>query len=350
MSHRYMNRHGRVRPAMRSIKSLRGFTLIELMISMLLGLIVIAGVTAVFLAGQRSYRTNQALGDVQDGSRIAFEIMARSIRDAGLTGCGNQGRVGNILTNSPTGGGTAAWWANWNNVIVGYGGTAADPVATAGTGEAQRVAGNDSLVLLGAGGSTSSVATYVTSSATFTLNDADAGLLAGDVFVVCDPDHAVIAQAATYTAASKTLTFVAKSGTPGNCSTGLAFPTDCTATNNDYNFQENSQVTKLTATDWYIGVNPVGGKSLYRLTLVNKTGAMTTESQEIARDVTSMTIGYHVSGAATFVPAVSVADWGKVDSVQVSLQVQSVNKAAGTGRQPVSRTFTATTTLRNRAI
>lgn len=347
MSHRYINRHRHIRPVMRSVKSLRGFTLIELMIAMLLGLIVIAGVTAVFLAGQRSYRANQALGDVQDGSRIAFELMARDMRDAGLTGCGNPGRVGNILKNSPTGGGTPAWWANWNNAIVGYGGAAADPAASAVTGTGQQVAGNDSLMLIGAGGLTSSVATYDFTTAKFILNDANVDLRAGDIFIVCDPDHAVLAQASTFVVASKTLTYATGGSGPGNCSTGLAFPTDCTATN-DYQFGENSQITKLTATDWYIGTNPAGGSSLYRLALTNNLGVVSTQPQEIVRDVTNLTILYHVPGAATFVGPTLVADWGKVDAVQVSWTVQSVNKTAGTGGQPISRTFSATTTLRNR--
>jgi type IV pilus assembly protein PilW len=54
MSQRIDIRHRRARPVPRMRKSLAGFTLIELMISMLLGLIVIAGVTSVFLATQRS--------------------------------------------------------------------------------------------------------------------------------------------------------------------------------------------------------------------------------------------------------------------------------------------------------
>ncbi|HWU78091.1 MAG TPA: PilW family protein [Rhodanobacter sp.] len=327
---------------MRPIKSSGGFTLIELMIAMLLGLIVIAGVTAVFLAGQRSYRTNQALAEVQDSSRIAFEIMARDIRDAGLTGCGNPGRVGNILSASPAGGGSA-WWADWSNVIMG--GTKADAAVAAGGASGQRVTGNDSLMLIGAGGQSSSVVTYDFASATFTLSDANADLQAGDVFVVCDPDHAVIAQSATYVSASKTLTYTKDSG---NCSTGMGFPSDCASSSNDYQFQKNAQITKLTATDWYIGVNPVGGNSLYRQVL-STNGTLST--QEMVRDVNSMTILYHVPGAATFSSASDVTaagSWGRVDSVQVSWQVQSVNKTAGTGGQPVSRTFTATTTLRNR--
>ena len=39
-----------------------GFTLVELMIALVLGLVVVAGVGSVFLANQNAYRTNVALG------------------------------------------------------------------------------------------------------------------------------------------------------------------------------------------------------------------------------------------------------------------------------------------------
>lgn len=320
-----------------------GFTLIELMIAMLLGLIVIAGVTSVFLAGQQSYRTNQALGEVQDASRLSFEIMARDIRDAGFTGCGDTGRVGNVLKNGPDDAGTD-WWANWGNVIVG--GLAADAVVPAGTATGQRVTGNDSLMLIGGGDQSSSVTTYDPSASEFTLSDDNAGVATGDPVIICDPDHAVLAQASTYTAASKTLK-LAVTGTPGNCTTGLALPTDCSATSN-YPFGQNSLVTKLVANVWYIGVNPVQGTSLYRLTLRNTAGVISTESQEIIRDVSGMSIQYHVGGDKTFEAASSVSNWSNVDSVKVTWKVKSATQRAGTDGNPLERSFTATTMLRNR--
>lgn len=60
-----------------------GFTLVELMIAMVLGLVVVAGVISVFIANKQSYRTNEALSQVQDASRTAYEFMARDIRMAG---------------------------------------------------------------------------------------------------------------------------------------------------------------------------------------------------------------------------------------------------------------------------
>lgn len=340
---------GRGRRVSRPTRSSTGFTLIELMVAMLLGLIVIAGVVSVFLANQRSYRTNQALGDVQDSSRIAFEMMARDIRDAGLTGCSNGGRVANVLNNGPGATATPAWWANWNNVVNGYDGATGDPATgTAfGTAAGQRVSGTDSLMLLGGEGSGVSVKVNTEPAATFTLNEGTPTTLqTGDVIIVCDPDHATLVQITNYTGG--TITHAA-SGSPGNCTTDLNYPTVCSS-GSSYVFATNAQITRLGAVDWYIGINPIGGRSLYRTDLVTTAGVPTPTAQEMVRDVTNMSIAYHQSGNATFVAAGSVTNWALVDAVQVNLSLESVDKRAGTDVKALKRSFTATTTVRNRVI
>ncbi|MDE2154956.1 MAG: prepilin-type N-terminal cleavage/methylation domain-containing protein [Xanthomonadaceae bacterium] len=330
----------------------RGFTLIELMVAMLLGLIVIAGVVSVFLAGQQSYRTNQALGDVQDGSRIAFEMMARDIRDAGLTGCNNNGRVANVLNNSPLGGGTD-WWANMGNALHGYTTGQVDPAVAFGTTSSPvtRVAATDSLQLIGAVGTGLSVAsTPAPTAANFHLNDLSPDLATGDVIVVCDPDHAAVLQITSYQSSNVTVVHNDGTGTPGNCSKGLGYPTVCSPNGNGYTYGANSQVFKLGATDWFIGnsANAASGKSLYRMDVVNTAGTLTPTAQEMVPDVTDMKIVYHQSGGASYVNAATVANWALVDAVQVTLTLQSSNQRAGTNAKPITRTFISTTTVRNR--
>ncbi len=321
-----------------------GFTLIELMVAMLLGLVVIGGVVSVFLANQRSYRTNQALGDVQDGSRIAFEMMARDIRDAGLTGCSNNGRVANVLNNAPavvprrSGGPTGTM--RWSATVAAR----CDPAVTTGSGAGQRVAGTDSLMLLGGEGSGVSINVNTEPAATFTINEASSDLKAGDVIIVCDPDHATLVQITSY--AGGTITHAA-SGSPGNCTTDLNFPTVCSSSAS-YVFATNSQITRLGAADWYVGNNPVGGRSLYRVGLDNVAGVPTPTAQEMVRDVTDMKIFYHQSGNADFKAANAITNWALVDAVQVTLALESVDKRAGTDVKPLKRSFTATTTVRNR--
>lgn len=331
----------------------RGFTLIELMIALLLGLVVIGGVVSVFIAGQRSYRTNKAISDVQDGSRIAFELMARDIRNAGLTGCNSNGRVANVL-NSPS----TRWWTDWSNAVHGYTGSQGDPATGSvfGTAAGTRLSGTDSLQILGAVDSGLSVASDDEPAANFKLNETTSNLASGDIVIVCDPDHSVIVQISNYN--SSNVTFVHNTGStvsPGNCSKGLGYPTnpDCTTNGNIYQFGKNSQIAKFDAADWFIGTNPVGGTSLYRIGLGEPDAAGNISpgsAQEMVRGVTAMTLGYHMSNAASFVAADSVTNWSVVDAVQVTLTLASADKRAGTDEKAISRKFTATTTIRNRVL
>jgi type IV pilus assembly protein PilW len=328
-----------------------GFTLVELMIALVLGLVVIGGVISVFLSNQQSYRTNQALGEIQDNSRTAFEFLARDIRDAGLTGCGNLGRVANVLRNSPSGGGTD-WWANWGNAIHGYDDAQIDPAVATGTAPTDRVANTDSIELLGAGDSTYTVDAPNSTTAQFKLNEPKTDLADGDIVIVCDPNQATILQVTNYNVSNVTVVHNdgAGSGTPGNCSKGLGVPTVCTTTGTPYTYANNAQLAKLSAVDWYIGNNPAGGRSLYRETISNQAATPTPSYQEMVRNVTNMQIAYLVKGASSYVAASSGAltDWSNVTAVQVQLTFQSTNQRAGTDVQPLQRNYTTTITLRNR--
>ena len=349
MSRRKSTRH---HAAPESLRASSGFTLIELMVALVLGLIVIAGVISVFLANQQVYRTNQAIGDVQDGSRIAFELMAHDIRGAGLTGCSNNGQVANVLNNGPYGVGTKDWWADMMlNAVHGYDTTQVDPAIAFGTTSSPqtRVSGTPSLQLIGAADLGLSVLQKI-DAANFKINGTSTAIRPGDVAIICDPSQAAIFQITDYRYNN---TVVHNDGvgvaTPGNCSKGLSFPTLCTSNGNQLPpYGPNSQLAKLTAADWFIGTNPVGGRSLYRADLENIGGIPTIVPQEMVRDVTGMSIFYHQAPQTTFVTASAVTDWGKVDAVQVSLTVASTDKRAGTNVQAITRTFSATTTVRNR--
>lgn len=318
-----------------SARRMQGFTLVELMVAMVLGLVVIGGVISVFLANQQVYRTNKALSDVQGNSRIAFELMARDARTVGLTGCGNASRIANVVNNNTT---AANWFVNWSapGPFKGYTATETDPVSGSG-----RTENTDSLVLLGAEGAGVSVKTDTASSASIAINESTTNLVAGDFVVICDPDHAVIAQLSSVS--GTTLTH-AKAGTPGNCTLDLSYPTVC-ASANTYTFSANALVARLTASSWYVASNSDGGTSLFRKSL-DPGGTVSTN--EMVRDVTGMSLQYHQSGDLAFVTADNVTSWPSVDALQITLTTISVDRRAGTDAAPISRTFTSTTTLRNR--
>lgn len=64
-----------------------GFTLVELLVAMLLGVTLLFGVTQLFNNGRESVRLQTAMASIQDGGRIAIELLSRDIRNADFSGC-----------------------------------------------------------------------------------------------------------------------------------------------------------------------------------------------------------------------------------------------------------------------
>jgi len=322
-----------------------GFSLVELMIALVIGLMVTGGAVNVFLANQQTYRANSALSDLQNGSRVAFELLARDLRGAGLSGCNStSGRVANVLNPS-----SANWFADWANALHGYDDSTTDPALSALTGNGAPVAGTSSVHVLSTGSVSATVQIDNEPAAPFKLNETTTDLQSGDIVIVCDYDHAAIMQISNYNSNNATVVHnTGNSISPGNCSKGLGYPTTCTENGNIYSYPPNSQIAKLTGHVWYIGANPVGGRSLYLLNAVNNGGSVAVTPQEMVRNVTDMQITYDQPPATSFAKAANVTDWSVIASARVTLSVQSTDPRAGVNAKPIKRQYAATTTLRNR--
>ena len=76
----------------RRMSRLAGFGLIELMIAMVLGLLVLGAAIAVFQSNQRTFDANEGTNRIQEGARVAYELMSKDIRAAGGAACSNLAR------------------------------------------------------------------------------------------------------------------------------------------------------------------------------------------------------------------------------------------------------------------
>jgi len=65
----------------------RGLSLIELMVSMALGLIIVLGVTQAFISAKNTYLTQNAASAMQEDARYLLTRMSQEIRMAGMFGC-----------------------------------------------------------------------------------------------------------------------------------------------------------------------------------------------------------------------------------------------------------------------
>ncbi|MDP4650147.1 MAG: prepilin-type N-terminal cleavage/methylation domain-containing protein, partial [Haliea sp.] len=64
----------------------RGFSLVEFMVAMTLGLILIAGAVSVYLATSRSYTEVEQVAGLAENSRFGLQLLNDSLRHAGFFG------------------------------------------------------------------------------------------------------------------------------------------------------------------------------------------------------------------------------------------------------------------------
>lgn len=328
-------RHRSHRPAPRGH---RGFSLIELMIALVLGLLVAGAAIGMFISNARTYDTTESLSRVQENARMAFELMARDIRESGGNPCSRNLLVANVL--GAAGGGTG-WWNNWGNGVRGY-----ESGALAGS-----LAGTDAIELMSGSSSGATVVAHNPTSATFDVVPQTHGFLADDILMVCDFRQASIFQMSGPSANPVTNGNVVHNsggGTPGNCSKGLGFaqPIDCSANGTPYTYGDNSMVVRLQAARWFVADNGRGGNSLFRVALRNNAVA---PREEVIEGVDDMQITYLLPGGADYVDstAVPAARWREVSSVRLDITLTGQDNV-GTDGSRINRRLQHTVTLRNR--
>ena len=327
----------------------RGFSLVELMVSLILGLMVILAVGNIFLAGRKTMNSTEALARTQESSRVSFELMGRDLREAGANTCSSAVRIGSTLNSHAT-----AWWTNWSDGLRGYAsGTAAAGTAS-GSGVGQRVASTDAIDIYSALDADANVITKMTAGSSPLTVESTSTLAVGDIALACDTEAAFMFQITGRTGSA--LAHSSGSGAPGNCANVFSYTDMCSGAATGYLFDTDAMVARVSSFRWYIGNNSEGGRSLYRARLTN-TGTSNTpstiETVEVASGINNMTITYMERGGTDYVGAAAVADWGQVVAVRVVLTLTAATNntdvnMGGNGGRTLERQMTQTIALRNR--
>ncbi len=349
----------------------QGLSLIELMISVVIGMAIVITIGVVYLGATTTFRSLDASSRIQENVRFAFERMTHDIRMAGFVGCSHTTQA-NVI-NSPT-----AWQANlFGAPLIGYEEGTTFPTGVTG------VLRGDALTILRADNSREYiVSTHNPPSAQFQLT-ANHDLKQGEFLVVTDCKHAALFQM-TNNNNNNTIDTVnhnTGTGTPGNCTKGLGHPVQCTANGTPYEFAAGSRILRMTGVTYFIRNNNAGEPSLYRQLLgIDSSGNSTTAAEELVDGIEDMQLLYGVDTSTTangtadvYVSAADVPtnapganleeQWTRVLSVQISLLAvskadQSVNTQIqdyvfnGNTVTPTDtrmrRAFTTTVAVRNR--
>lgn len=340
-------------PLFPQLAAQKGVSLVELMVSLVIGLLVVLAVSSVFLSNNEAFRSQEALAKIQQNARTAFELMGQDLRGAGGNPCGipvNQ--IANTLNNK-----AANWWSNWDGgKIRGYGGSASDAPVAIGTATNTRVTGTDSFILRSTTGACNGNPLLVTehngNSAQFKVNSASHCIVPGDILMACDMKQAAIFQVSNANSSNATIVHNSGTGTPGNSTKCLGLNASQCASGSFYSFDARAQLTRLSSVYWFIGNNDRGRRSLFRAR-TNNDGTVAIE--EITEGIQTMQAEYLLRTNGTlgsdFLAAGSVnaAAWNDVVAVRLTFTTRSTNNA-GVNQQPIERTFINLISLRNQEV
>ena len=348
-----------------------GLTLIELMISMVLGLVLVGGVLSIFISTNQTAKLNDNLMRVQENARSAFDLMAREIREAGQNPCGARKNITNVLRS----GGTIPVWTDWNlGTLRGFDDTEdVTGIKAFGTATAARVSGTDAVLVIKADADEKAMASHDTGTTLFTLTSGSA-FQENDIAFVCDALSSAIFQIYDASPASGTNKGInldhQADASNMNCSDFLSYATPVTTCPTVVKqFVVNSgtpevRIAPLASSFWYVGNSASGKRSLYRSKITRSgTGGTTIimSPDEIVPDVQDLQITYLTRDGGTgtlatdWVDAGSMTDWAddnataQVVAVKLDLTLQTVEKVS-TSQAAIQRHLIYVVALRNRDI
>lgn len=330
-----------------------GFSLVELMIAVTLGLIVITAVSSIFLSSNKTNKTQENLARLQENARFALNKMQTDIRMAGYRGClGRKGSapaaevtlVNNIIKGSTYAddfflalqgfnAGAAAWSPALDGSIA-----AAIPAPTAGSDIIS--------VRMSTGTSTPLSALMANKSATIAIAANPDNLAVGDTALIADCVTSTVFKITGITATS--IEHSTATNTVENL--GRAFDTD-------------ALVTPIATVTYYVGPSAdlANGLSLWRKT-------NNSSSEELVDNVEQLQITYAEDSNADWAPdkyvsADNVTDMNNVIAVKLMLLTRTTDdKLSSQGQnytfngvlttpsdKRIRRAFNLVITLRNRA-
>jgi type IV pilus assembly protein PilW len=339
-------------------QSQHGFTLVELIISMVLGLILIGGVYSVFTENARTSQLVQATSRVQENGRFALSYLMSEMRMVGYMGCLSGLDVEGpdfVNTLRPLVDPAADYFYDLkkgqleviekigtsHNVIPWH---ANDPVPTENT---------DIVVIRGlsTGDVTIDGAPPSKNAANFKVKGADTGIYEGDIVFLSDCQRGAVFQVTNANpnpGADRTV-IVHNERVGGPASTGPG--NEDKELYNDEPFSDGATIQKFTVTTYFVA--PAKDIENNVLSLWRKDGSA--EAFELVYGIEDLEIwlGEDTSGDGVpdrIVRPVNLVDAGMGDVVTVDIRVTANSIDPVEGSDPLKRDFFASVKLRNRGI
>lgn len=303
----------------------KGFSLVELMVASLLGLIVSYSVLNMYLAQSQLYKASHSQTFIFSTENALVNLINPVIRSAGFLGCsatstgvsalnsGGPNPLGNFNT-TPTmvygnnGSGSTLTVTGSNPANSNNANDWSPALDASLVGQVQK--NSDVLILLGAPPSTSpiGITQIIPTSASFSVQSTSGFALASGQFgAVSDCVKSVVFQITGIS--GSTITHNAGAGTLQN--TNAVFPVS---------FQPGAQFIPLQQVAFFVGQGHGGQSALMRATLSG--GAWTIEPLVPGVELMKVQYGIGTNGSVTqYVRANAVPDWSKVYSIRMGFLI-----------------------------
>ncbi|MBU2571929.1 MAG: PilW family protein [Gammaproteobacteria bacterium] len=312
-----------------------GMTLIEIMISLLIGAFLLGGVLQIFVNTKQTYRMQEGLSRLQENGRFALEFLTHDIRMAGYLGCISRSATITNTLNDPSNylydftiPVQGSEWDDANSTWDPLEDTSiTSPLNGSDIITIRRVNPNGAIVSQHPGGNPPGSADLKLSS--------NPGLNDCDIVIVSDCEAAAVFQITNFNAANNNNVVhntgnVCPAPGPGNATQALG------------KSYEGGELFLAQTISYYIRTNPNNQPALYRR--INSEDA-----QELVEGIEEMHIRYGVdtNGDGTVnqyirADAVDAAGiWNTVASVRISLLALSIDD--NLTAQPVDYTYNGAT-------
>lgn len=335
-----------------SIYKQAGLSLVELMISITLGLVLMAGVVQMFVSSKTVFSTQQSLSRIQETGRLAIEFLSKDIRMAGFYGCfrPNPSINGKALQNSTLN--ISGLHGNFAQGIQGY---QAEGSLTAAerTYIGKTLKASTNVLVLRSASATPRIINAVNTPLTLFVHSTQSiqdgcvdGLCINGAAVVSDCFRARLFQVSALSSAGNTLTV--------SHADSWAVATDPSVS------FTSGEVLPMNTTTYFVSTGASGAPSLWQK--VNGNLAL-----EVLEGVEDVRYRYATSQNTTYrlAQAITAAEWADVTSVRVEVLVRSMENNVVPEAQPYTfdgvsvtlaandrymrQVFTATVALRSRA-
>ncbi|MCA1805455.1 MAG: PilW family protein [Xanthomonadaceae bacterium] len=325
-------------------KRQQGFSLVELMVAMVLGLILSAGIIQLFVGSKQTYRFHDSMSRVQENARFAIDALNYDIRMAGDMGCSAYVQnINNTLDGPPAAFNPGAGVQGWEALGTGASATFNLPAYNAALLDASThgdwttsggalldggtwsVPGSDIVRIWRGSGNLATINSILPGASQTVLNvTPNANISNNDILLLTDCQSSDWVQACNVQATSNGASI------NGTLSAGCTPGNDVTA---PLLTQAGGQLVKLESFIYYVGKRNNDANSppgLFRRPLgvgvgvgVGNSAAAGTP-EEVVEGVESMQVlyGRDTNGdrqADQYVTADNVVDWSTVISVQIAL-------------------------------